>query len=278
MKKMKGIDLKLVRIKSMVSKPNFWIIFTGVCTFILLLLSLYQAEFKIRPIFICISEVANIKIPLFVLVYAILGILFIIFVLRKTRRLNKKEKFIVSILGKRELGFKILFKTYKTKFEKESRIISNCVSTVGQLKKRGLVESPLCSGRINGITDELWRLTNKGKKQYDKIDETKEEAEQILRHALSEGSQEGDKPKRLEPHDEVIFILNELANQRDERLHKDILRSKYFGMFKNKTEADFNIVWRKLEREELVGIYGYNSRHSITGEGLDYLGRDRTSK
>jgi hypothetical protein len=273
--------LKLDKVKNFLSSPLLtnslallWLIWT-------IFFTIFKEGFvKVKPISIFIAELTNTKVPMGTLFYLILAIFIVVLIKRKIRNLslNSKEKFIISILNERELGFRILFKAYKAKFEKETRVISNCVSTVRQLKKKGLVESQAYGGRINGITDELWRLTNKGKKQYEKLDGIKEEAEQILRQALSEGSQGGDKPKRLEPHDEVMFILNEFANQRDKKLHKDILRRKYFAAFKNKTEADFNIIWSRLEREGLICIFGYDVCHSITGEGLDYLGRNRTSK
>jgi hypothetical protein len=193
----------------------------------------------------------------------------------KSRRLNKSDKFIIALLDKRELGFNILFRAYKERF-KEERVVSRCVSIVKQLEKRALVT---CKGLVGGriqVQEEMFQLTDTGKKRYEKLEGVKDEAEKVYEIVMSDKSGE-----KIELHEEVMFMLSEFANQRDKKLNEDILRKIYFGVFKDKTEADFNIAWGKLERNgfiEWADIFGYDDRHSITNNGLDYLERNRTNK
>jgi hypothetical protein len=83
--------------------------------------------------------------------------------------------------------------------------------------------------------------------------------------------------KRIEPHKEIMFILELLANQQNKSMAKTALSHYYLKNFSNKKVIDFNILWNRLETGDLIieyrGSTGYGSSdiYFITDEGLEYL-------
>jgi hypothetical protein len=121
------------------------------------------------------------------------------------------------------------------------------------------------------VKDDAYLVAyQRAKKEYEVINpDLEEELKKIKSKRLKPAKE------KLNRHEEVIFILNELAGLDDKKLHKNKLRKKYLDAFRNKKQADFNIVWNDLETKGLIGqdTHGYDDRHFITQEGLEYLGR-----
>jgi len=194
--------------------------------------------------------------------------------------LNEKEMFILGILDEREIGLNLLFKLYKQRFEKESRTMSHCLVTIKQLEMKKLIRCAAHAGEINSIQDELFQLNKKGQKRFEKLDSIiREKSENIYNKLLAMpkmklGSRE---LKRIEPHKEIMFILELLTNQQNRSMKKTALSNHYFKNFSNKKVIDFNILWNRLETGDLIMeyrasiSYGRSDIYFITEKGLEYL-------
>lgn len=232
---------------------------------------------KFKPISSFISKVTSFRIPIGYFIYLMLAFLTIILFIKqiRTRRLSNFEKFIISILNGRELGFSFLFKALMAKFKDESRIVSSCTKSVLQLERRGIVISEALVGGIGDVKDELFKLTTKGKKQYEKLGAVKDEAEAIFEMIRTARPEQVEKTMKLEPNDKFIFILEHLANREDRASSLRDIESDYFRKFKDKSLKNLQILLNDLEQEELVqeipyGNYG-EIGYSITSKGLMYL-------
>jgi len=226
-------------------------------------------------------KILNRTIPIYAVLVILVFILIVLLLIKLRKfRLNEKETFILAILDKREIGLNLLFKLYKQRFEKESRTMSHCLLTIKQLEMKKFIICPALTGGINGIQNELFQLTKKGQKRFEKLDSViKEKAENIYNEILNMakiklGSRE---LKRIEPHKEIMFILELLANQQNKSMAKTALSNYYFKNLSNKKVIDFNILWNRLETGDLIieyrGSTGYGSSdiYFITDEGLEYL-------
>lgn len=87
-----------------------------------------------------------------------------------------------------------------------------------------------------------------------------------------------EKYERLEPDNEIRFILELVADQLDERLKKSEIEKCYFNAFKNKKQYNFNSVFNLIMTKDFLekltegygGSYGPLA-HKITNKGYDYL-------
>jgi hypothetical protein len=273
------------KIKKLASKAFFWPMIGALAALITALITLISYLGKtVRFVGWGLNKVwgiLNQPVPIYVVlvIFALTLIVFLLIKLRK-HRLNEEETFILAILDKREIGLNLLFKLYKQRFEKESRTMSHCLLTIKQLEMKKLIKCAALSGGINGIQDELFQLTKKGQKRFEELDSViKEKAENIYNEILNMakiklGSRE---LKRIEPHKEIMFILELLANQQNKSMAKTALSNYYFKNLSNKKVIDFNILWNRLETGDLIieyrGSTGYGSSdiYFITDEGLEYL-------
>ena len=274
----------LEKVKKLASKPFFWPMVGALATVItaLIMLIIYLGEI-VRFVSWVLNKVWGIfnqPVPINV-VLVIFAIIFIVFLLIKSRktRLNEKDMFILGILDEREIRLSLLFKIYKQRFETESRTMSNCLVTIKQLEKKKLIECEVFTGGAKDIQEEMFKLTKKGQKRFEKlVPVIKKNAENIYNKVLAMpkmkvGSSE---LKRIEPHKEIIFILELLANQQNKSMTKTDLRNYYFKKFSNKKVIDFNVVWNRLETGNLIMEYraspGYGSSdiYYITDNGLVY--------
>jgi DNA-binding PadR family transcriptional regulator len=218
-------------------------------------------------------------IYVFLVFFVLILIVFLLIKLRKTK-LSEKEMFILGIIDERELGLNLLFKVYKQRFEEDPRTKSNCVVTIKQLEKKKLIRCEAFTGGINGIHDELFQLTKKGRKRFEKLDSViKEKAEGVYNKLLAMPKMKFGRKKleRIEPNKEIIFILELLAKQQKRSMRNTALRNYYFKNFSNKKVIDFNIVWNRLQTGDLITEYrgspGYGRSYiySITDRGVEYL-------
>lgn len=267
--------MKFLKSTLFYAKEHIWEILACIFAFIGL-----QKQFgilKFRFGSTVISALVNFKISMIALIYLALLLCLVVLVLKriKNRRLNESEKFIISILDDRELGFGNLFKAHKVKFTKESRTVSNCVSAVKHLEKMKLVESKASVGGIKEVGDELFRLTDKGKKRYKKLDGMKSEAAQIIEQVLNIGPQESEKTKGLEAHGEAVFILEHLANKANRASSWRKIEPEYVEKFKGKAVKDLQIILNDLGQKGFIEKIEYGEwgeiGYSITSAGLKYL-------
>ena len=225
--------------------------------------------------------ILNQPLPIYVIlvIFVLILIVFLLIKLRKLR-LNEKEVFILGILDEREIGLNLLFKAYKQRFEAEPRTRSNCLENIKQLEMKKLIRCAAFAGGINGIQDELFQLTKKGQKRFEKLDSViKEKAEGVYNEVLAMPKMKLGRKKleRIEPNKEIISTLELLVNQQNRSMEKTALSNYYFKKFSNKKVIDFNIVWNRLETGGLILEYraspGYGSLgiYVITEKGLEYL-------
>lgn len=79
---------------------------------------------------------------------------------------------------------------------------------------------------------------------------------------------------KLEPNDEILFILETLANQRSQSMDWRDLESYYKKKFdKLKTQADYNIVINKLMTHRYIRLneIAEPEEYEITPKGLEYF-------
>jgi len=226
-------------------------------------------------------RIFNRTVPIYIVlvIFVLILIVFLLIRLRKLR-LNEKETFILAILDEREIGLNLLFKLYKQRFEKESRTMSHCLVTIKQLEMKKLINCAALSGGINGIQDELFQLTKKGQKRFKELDSIIIVKAENIYNKISDmpkmklGSRE---LKRIEPHKEIMFILELLESQQNRSMTKTALSNHYFKNYSNKKVIDFNILWNRLETGDLIMEYrasigyGRSDIYFITEEGLGYL-------
>jgi len=264
-----------------VSKPFFLKMLTGLAALIVIIKFFGEIVRWFAPKSIIVWGILNQSVPIYV-VLAIFVLILIVFLLIKLRehRLNEKEMFILGILDEREIGLNLLFKVYKQRFKAESRTRSDCLENIKQLEMKKFIRCAALAGGINGIQDELFQLTKKGRKRFEKLDSViKEKAEGVYNKVLAMPKMKFGRKKieRIEPHKEIISILELLANQQKKSMRKTALSNYYFKEFSNKKVIDFNIVWNRLETGNLIEEYrasaGYESPdiYFITEEGLVYL-------
>jgi len=271
-------------VKKVVSKLFFWARLSGLVSGLAALIVIIKFFGEIVRWLVSKSIIVwgilNQPVPINV-VLVIFALIFIIFLIIKSRktRLDEKDVFILGILDEREIRLSLLFKIYKQRFEAEPRTMSNCLVTIKQLEKKKLIECEVFTGGAKDIQEEMFKLTKKGQKRFEKlVPVIKENAENIYNKVLAMpkmkfGSSE---LKRIEPHKEIIFILKLLANQQNKSMTKTDLRNYYFKKFSNKKVIDFNIVWNRLETGNLIMEYraspGYGSLdiYYMTDNGLVY--------
>lgn len=271
-------------VKKVVSKLFFWARLSGLVSGLAALIVIIKFFGEIVRWLVSKSIIVwgilNQPVPINV-VLVIFALIFIIFLIIKSRktRLDEKDVFILGILDEREIRLSLLFKIYKQRFEAEPRTMSNCLVTIKQLEKKKLIECEVFTGGAKDIQEEMFKLTKKGQKRFEKlVPVIKKNAENIYNKVLAMpkmkvGSSE---LKRIEPHKEIIFILELLANQQNKSMTKTDLRNYYFKKFSNKKIIDFNIVWNRLETGNLIMEYraspGYGSLdiYYMTDNGLVY--------
>lgn len=190
--------LKIIwkKIKKILSRPFFWTVLSG-------LGGLYFViKFFGEIVRFIISQSAefwrifNQTVPIYIVLFIFVFILIVLLLIKlRKHRLNEKEMFILGILDEREIGLNLLFKLYKQRFEKESRTMSHCLITIKQLEMKKLIKCAALSGGINSIQDELFQLTEKGQKRFEKLDSTiREKSENIYNKLLAMA-----KPEELDP-------------------------------------------------------------------------------
>jgi len=226
-------------------------------------------------------KILTLNIPLYIILIIIL--LAIVLYKIKKLKLNEEQKFILSMINERELGIKTLFIAYKKEFPNTSRTMSECIRAITKLENLKLVKLEAFTGGMQDIQDELFQITDKGRKRIRKMDtETKAEAEKIFEdiyYKKNEKKVATDKIKRLEPKKQMVYILEILANQLDRKKKKSVLRNDYFEEFRKKDISDFNYVWSILEKKGFVsqsrGTTGYGGSYEelpfyITDKGLEF--------
>jgi hypothetical protein len=217
------------------------------------------------------------KIPVWILLVLSLSA-FLVFRL-KTRTLNERQKFILSILDEREVRLIDLAFAYKKCWPNESRIKTKSFKTLNKLERLKLIKLGCLVGGINTVQEELFKATDKGKKRMKKIEERiRDKAEKIYDEVYHEAR--GLKPLDVEIEDrieEIVFILKFPANEEEKKELKSVLQFNYYNQFTDKKISDFNYVWSILERKNLVrqdrGSTGYGGSYSelpfyITDRGL----------
>ena len=276
------IKMILEKVKKVASRTFFWTVLSGLAGLILIINFFGEIVWFLVSQSIIVWRILNQLVPIYAIlvIFVLILIVFLLTKLRKTR-LNEKEMFILGILDGKERRLSLLFRAYKQRFEVESRTMSNCLVTIKQLEKKKLIKCETCAGGIKDVQDEMLKLTKKGQKRFEKLDSViKEKAEDIFSE-VSDSMQKiksgRRKKEQIEPHNEIMFILESLANERDRSMTRPTLSNYYFKKFSNKKVADFNIAWSKLEASDLIiqnrGSTGYGSSdiYFITDEGLDYL-------
>lgn len=273
------------KVKKLASKPFFWKrlrgLVSGLAALIVIIKFFGEIARWLVSKSIIVWGILNQPVPIYVVlvIFVLILIVFLLIKLRKLR-LNEKEMFMLGILDERELGLNLLFKVYKQRFDAESRTMSNCLVTIKQLEKKKLIKCATFTGGINDIQDELFQLTKKGRKRFEKLDSViKEKAEGVYNKVLAMPKMKFGRKKlgRIEPNKEIIFILELLANQQKKSMRKTALSNYYFKEFSNKKVIDFNIVWNRLQTGDLITEYrgspGYGRSYiySITDRGVEYL-------
>jgi hypothetical protein len=266
--------------KTLSNKKSEGIIATVASILIILDIVTKKINFVI-PVVNFLWRIIKEKVPIFYIVALIL-IVFILIKIR-SRRLNEREKFIIGFLDEGERGIRLLFKAYKIKYPNESRTMSNCAIIVKQLEKKKLVKCEAFTGGINSIQDELFKLTKRGQKRFEKLDsKIKEDTARILGDisgASESPKPEKDKAKRIEPHEEVIFILNLIASVPNRTLSLRVLEVGFMNKFKKNELSELQIVLNDLKEEGFISEIGVGEWQEIGfeigSEGLKYLKQNR---
>lgn len=231
------------------------------------ILDLFLKQFNvIVPVIIFLWKLININIPFYAII--ILAILASI-VLRHA--INKKDKFILSLLDGRELNLSKLLSACET------IKMSGCIGIIGRLEARNLILSPATSGGIKDIRDVYFRLTEKGQKRLKRIEyRIKKMAEDIYNEVCNELRNLDPTEEEITPiKKEIIYTLQFLANEEDKSSSKSVLRFNYTNMFTDKEMSDFNYMWSVLENKRLVepdlSSGGYSElKFTITHKGLKF--------
>ncbi|MCX6565198.1 MAG: hypothetical protein NTW38_02040 [Candidatus Aminicenantes bacterium] len=227
------------------------------------------------PVIVFLWNIVLQEVPIylgFILIFA-----YFIFSYIKSLRLSNKERFLISFLGSEERGLNLILNAYKRNFFNESRVRSRCISAMNHLERTNLITVTAVSGGMTSIQDELYKLTKKGIKRFNKIDEKIKSKTNEIYLSLKNEKTKNRIPERIEPNNEIIFILNVLANQPGISIDKDSLMANYQKKFSDKSVSHFNTIWNLLERNALIlqdaGPTGYGStdNYSLTDKGFDYL-------
>jgi hypothetical protein len=231
------------------------------------------------PVIEFLWRVLNLRLSLlFIGIFSIIVLLVFKLI---SRKLDEDEIFLISFIDEGERGLDLIFKAYKKKFPRESRIVSCCLAKMKKLEKRKLINIETLTGGANGIQDELFKLTKKGLKKYKKLDSAiKDRAEQIVIE-LKETSMQVEKELRIEPHVEVVFILNLIANQPGNAMTIREIEHDYMRQFGPKQRADLKIVINNLELNYLIEETAIGAMdelgYEILRKGLKYLEKNRAS-
>lgn len=257
--------MKKDKIKKIVC--SWW--FTPLIGLIALMFTILDLILKfnvIVPVIIFLWKLKKINIPIYAII--ILTILASI-VLRHA--INKKEKFILSLIDERELNLSKLLIAFET------MKISGCIGIIGRLETKKLILSAARSGGIKDIRDVYFRLTDKGKNRLNRIgDRIKEKTEDIYNEVCHELRNLDMTEEELMPiKKEIIYTLQFLANEEDRSSTKSVLRFNYTNMFTDKEVSDFNYMWSVLENKRLVepegSLGGYSEmKYFITYKGLRF--------
>jgi len=219
-----------------------------------------------------------LKIPMWSLL--VLVLLAILVYKIKTRKLNEEQKFILSIIDKREVGLTDIVLAYKMCYPAEPRTKTKCFRILKKLERLKLVKLKCLTGGIKSVREEIFGLTDRGKKRLRKVKTgIRDKAEEIFgkiyyeKHGLVYVDEEIEENKK-----DIGFILGALANKENGKELKSALGKDYLDTFKNKAIADFDHIWNILERNKLVeqdrGMTGYGGSY----EDLPYYITDRGMK
>jgi len=226
---------------------------------------------------ICIN-ILFLKIPmwslLLLVLVAILGYKI------KTRKLNEEQKFILSIIDKREVGLTDIVLAYKMCYQAEPRTKTKCFRILDKLERLKLIKLKCLTGGIRSVKEEIFALTDRGKKRVRKVEMgIRDKAEEIFgkiyyeKHGLVYVDEEIEENKK-----EIGFILGALSKKENGKELKSALGKDYLETFKNKAMADFDHIWNILEKNKLVeqdrGTTGYGGSY----EELPYYITDRGLK
>ena len=199
---------------------------------------------------ICIN-ILFLKIPmwslLLLVLVAILGYKI------KTRKLNEEQRFILSIIDKREVGLTDIVLAYKMCYPAEPRTKTKCFRILDKLERLKLIKLKCLTGGIRSVKEEIFALTDKGKKQLRKVEMgIRDKAEEIFgkiyyeKHGLVYVDEEIEENKK-----EIGFILGALAKKENGKELKSALEKDYLETSKNKAMADFDHIWNIMEKEQL---------------------------
>lgn len=125
--------------------------------------------------------------------------------------------------------------------------------------------------KISPVSEEEF---GKHKEANNKI---KEEIKNEIWPQIRELSNRYKEYEKLEPNEEICFILKLIANETEEEMLKSKVRAQYLHKFDDRNTADFNIVWNLLSiKNFIIDTTGYGGSYEempfkITNGGLQYL-------
>ena len=247
------------------------------------------------PVIMFIWRVLSFRLSVLIIMFFASLVLLVSGAMR--RRLGEGEIFVLGFIDESERGLELIFRAYKKNFFHVSRTVSKCAAVMNKLENNGLIRMEALTGGMNAVQDELFKLTKKGMKKYMKLGpEIKTKAEQIFtelreetdRHKVDAESSEMEevsaqvaKESRIEPHEEVVYILYLLANQPGRAMKLRELEFYYMENFKPREHVDLQLVINKLELSHLIEEIGIGAMdelgYEILRNGLSYLERNRTS-
>jgi len=141
--------------------------------------------------------------------------------------------------------------------------------------KEILADNERITNHNKSIIESVNNIIAVNKKLKTEIEKTKEEFLQMLTKSKNETKDE----EKLEPNDEIIFILDVLASQSDRTLEQDYLWEMYHSKFKEKRQADFQIIINDLDTNELIQETEYGEFEEIAWMilplGIKYLKKNR---
>jgi len=141
--------------------------------------------------------------------------------------------------------------------------------------KEMLADNERITNHNKSIIESVNNIIAVNKKLKTEIEKTKEEFLQMLTKSKNETKDE----EKLEPNDEIIFILDVLASQSDRTLEQDYLWEMYHSKFKEKRQADFQIIINDLDTNELIQETEYGEFEEIAWMilplGIKYLKKNR---
>lgn len=236
------------RIKKIFSSRIFISVSGAIITyFILGIISSFAQKINLwESLFNLPVKIYHIKIPDFIiLIFILIIVIWLILINKKFQGLSPKK--FKEMLAENE------------RIKKHNESLINSANNIIAVNEK--------------LKTEIGKI---GRENKAEIERAKKELLQIFK----ERENKINKKEKLEPHEEIIFILNLLASQPNRVLKQRNLWDKYHLKYKGRKEADFQIILNDLDNENLIHETTYGDFGEIawiiTHMGIEYFKRNRS--